>query len=54
MTSLLLGSLVGPQGAQSRDVARCGLYEYRAVIRRVVDGDTVDADIRPGLSHVAA
>jgi len=29
---------------------KCGLYEYRADIRRVVDGDTVDVDIDLGFN----
>ena len=34
----------------AQDAGKCGLYEYRADIRRVVDGDTVDADIDLGFN----
>lgn len=40
----------GSDTGTAREQANCGLYEYRADTRRVVDGDTVDVDIDLGFN----
>lgn len=40
----------GTMTATAQYTCKCGLYEYRADICRVVDGDTVDADIDLGFN----
>ena len=43
-----------PAPAQPELPDECDLYTYKAIITRVVDGDTVVADIESGVQHLAA